>query len=320
MSLEGPALILGDPDPGAARALEAAAGEVTRWSRRLTGDPEVVTSPWPPEGPFRTAALRLPRSKEELEMTLHGAVAALEPGGVLLVYGANDEGARSAPGRIEPLVGEVVTVQRMRRCRVLRADRPAAPPGLRRRLEDWRRTSTLSLGGEKRRWVSYPGLFAHGRLDPGTELLIEHLPSVADDSRVLDFGCGSGPLGAAVRTRTPTARLDLVDADAVALRAAEENVDGGRTFLGTSLDAARGPYDAIVSNPPYHAGKAETTGVAEALVRGAPSHLADGGVLALVVQRRLGMEEPLGRAFRRVDSPAADRTYAVFVAREPKGA
>ncbi|NIP59123.1 MAG: methyltransferase [Gemmatimonadetes bacterium] len=253
-------------------------------------------------------------------MTLHGAVAALEPGGVLLVYGANDEGARSAPKRIEPVVGDVATVQRKRRCRVLRAERPAVPPGLRRRLDEWRRTSTLVLAGEERSWVSYPGLFAHGRLDPGTELLLEHLPAVASDARVLDFGCGSGALGAAVRSRTPTARLDLLDADAVALRAAEENVEGGRTLLGTSLEAAEGPYDAIVSNPPYHSGKAETTGVAEALIREAPSRLVSDGILALVVQRRLGMEEPLSRAFRRVDAPAADRTYAVFVAREPEGA
>ncbi len=280
----------------------------------------MVTTAWPPEGPFRTAALRLPRAKDELEMTLHGAVAALEPGGVLLVYGANDEGARSAPKRIEPVVGDVATVQRKRRCRVLRAERPAVPPGLRRRLDEWRRTSTLVLAGEERSWVSYPGLFAHGRLDPGTELLLEHLPAVASDARVLDFGCGSGALGAAVRSRTPTARLDLLDADAVALRAAEENVEGGRTLLGTSLEAAEGPYDAIVSNPPYHSGKAETTGVAEALIREAPSRLVSDGILALVVQRRLGMEEPLSRAFRRVDAPAADRTYAVFVAREPEGA
>ncbi|HSR42061.1 MAG TPA: methyltransferase [Longimicrobiales bacterium] len=277
----------------------------------------MITSPWPPEGPFRTAALRIPRTKDELEMTLHGAVAALEPGGVLLAYGANDEGARSAPGRIEPLVGEVVTVQRMRRCRVLRAVRPADTPGLRPRLEEWRRTTTLSLAGEERSWVSYPGIFAHGRLDPGTALLLEHLPPLAPDARVLDFGCGSGPVGAAVRARSPSAPIDLLDADAVALRAAEENVEGARIILGTSLDAAAGPYDAIVSNPPYHAGRAETTGVAEALIRDAPSGLTGDGVLALVVQKRLGLEEPLRRAFRRVDRPAADRTYAVFVARKP---
>lgn len=279
----------------------------------------MITSPWPPEGPFRTAALRIPRTKDELEMTLHGAVAALEPGGVLLAYGANDEGARSAPGRIEPLVGEVVTVHRMRRCRVLRAVRPAETPGLRPRLEEWRRTTTLSLAGEERSWVSYPGIFAHGRLDPGTELLLDHLPTVATDATVLDFGCGSGPLGAALRIRSPSARIDLLDADAVALRAAEENVDGGRILLGASLEAAGGPYDAIFSNPPYHAGKAQSTGVAEALIRDAPARLTGDGILGLVVQRRLGMEERLRRAFRRVDRPAADRTYAVFVAREPKG-
>lgn len=282
-------------------------------------DPGVTTAPWPPEGPFRTAALRLPKAKDELEMTLHGAVASLSPGGVLLVYGANDEGARSAGRPIESLLGAVRTVRRMRRCRVLRAERRDDVSGLRPRLADWRETFLLTLAGEERAWVSYPGVFAHGRLDRGTALLLEHLPAVPEGARVLDFGCGSGVLGAAVRARRPSARIDLLDADAVALEAARENVPDGRLVLARTSGAAEGPYDAIVSNPPYHAGKAETLGVVEELVHRAPSRLARDGVLALVVQRRLPLEEELCRRFRSVSSPSADSTYAVWVARKPRG-
>jgi 16S rRNA (guanine1207-N2)-methyltransferase len=64
--------------------------------------------------------------------------------------------------------------------------------------------------------VSLPGVFSHGRLDRGTELLLEHLDKLPS-GHLLDFGCGAGVLGAAVKRRYPhnPATLD-VDAFAAA--------------------------------------------------------------------------------------------------------
>jgi len=330
--LEGPALVLGDPDPTGARALEREGLEVVRWSRRLgapgqgtgAGPPlsRPVVAPWPPEGPFATAALRLPKAKEELAMTLHAAASVLIRGGTLLLYGANDEGARSAGRRIEPLFGSVETVMRKRRCRVLRAVRPEQIPGLKPRLEAWKEPFAVTLGGEARRWASYPGVFAHGRLDRGTALLLEHLPGVGSGDRseheegrppcFLDYGCGSGMVAAALLEHHPGAEVHLLDTDAVALEAARENVPGGRTILGRSLEAAPGPYDGVVTNPPYHQGKAGTSAVLEAVVKGAPDALRRRGSLTLVVQGRLGVERMMVRSFRRVERLAAEAPYEVW--------
>ena len=59
----------------------------------------------------------------------------------------------------------------------------------------------------RRRWLSYPGLFARGGLDVMTERLLGALPPSAKHARVLDFACGSGVIGAALLAREPSLRL-----------------------------------------------------------------------------------------------------------------
>src|SRR5699024_3281943 len=40
-------------------------------------------------------------------------------------------------------------------------------------------------------YMSYPGVFSHGRLDDGTALLLSVLPTELAGQRVLDMGCGA---------------------------------------------------------------------------------------------------------------------------------
>lgn len=344
-SPEGDVLVLADLDAGAARLFASSAERVTRWSRVVT--PGAVASSWPPSGPWGTVALRLPRAKDELEMLVHAAASVLEPGGVFLVYGANDEGIRSAPSRIEPLFGGVDTVSVKSRCRVLRVRRPDDVEGLKGSLKAWRESWRLSYDGLEREWVSYPGVFAHGRLDPGTRLLLDSVDSMGfknsmgaagstgsesaplEDIRVLDYGCGSGVIAGVIGSRlavgtggwdrTGDPRLHLLDADAIALEAARENVPAGRFILADGLAGVDEVYDLIVSNPPYHRGKAEDRRVLEALVRAAPSRLKKGGALVIVVQRRFPVEALLEQSFDDVGILGDDSTYRVWRATGPRG-
>ena len=61
-----------------------------------------------------------------------------------------------------------------------------------------------------------------------TAALLRAMPaSMAAAASVLDFCSGSGTLAAAVRLRAPAANVTLLDADAVALAAARDNLGGG---------------------------------------------------------------------------------------------
>jgi 16S rRNA (guanine1207-N2)-methyltransferase len=120
--------------------------------------------------------------------------------------------------------------------------------------------------------------------------------------RVLDFACGSGVIGAFLSALEPTARLDFLDVDALALVAVSENVPGARLILSDGFDALEHErYALIVSNPPYHEGKEQTGYVIERLVRGAPDHLESDGSLVLVTQRRLRLATLLESTFGTVD-------------------
>ena len=93
---------------------------------------------------------------------------------------------------------------------------------------------------------------------PDTEPLVDwalELLAPLADARVVDLGTGSGAIALALKATQPNLHVQAVDASADALAVARANaerlgLDVG--FVQTSwLDGVAGPFDVIVSNPPY---------------------------------------------------------------------
>jgi 16S rRNA (guanine1207-N2)-methyltransferase len=282
------------------------------WNRRAM-DGVNAAAPWPPAGPFDTALVRLPKARDELEMTAHAVLSVLVPEGRLILYGGNDEGIRSAVGMLKNLAGAVDTIATRGHGRILAVQRPMDASKLRDTLSSWRMTSIIEIARTGRAWISYPGIFAAGRLDEGTALLLGAMPAFAPGARVLDYGCGSGVIGAAALAQESGMVLDMLDSDTVALEAARENVPGGRPVLGTRVaDAGHKTYAAILSNPPLHQGVAEDHTLLDRLVTDAPSHLAPGGQLQIVVQRRLPLDRLFAEHFGSADVVAENGRFRVW--------
>ena len=313
--IRGSVLVMLENLPGVAAAVREAGGGARFWHRFAREGRSA--SAWTPAGPFDAATLRLPKAKDELNMAVHAAVSVLDVGAPLWVYGANDEGAGSAGRVLEPLMGSARTVEAGGRCRVLEAVRPVDLPNLRGTLLDWRRSTSLELPGGSRVWISYPGVFAHGRLDAGTRTLLEAMRTIPVAGRVLDFACGSGVVGAFILELEPTTCVDFLDADAVALEAAGENVPGSRLIPSDGFEALEHErYDLIVSNPPYHEGKAQTGRTIERFVRGAPDHLEAGGSLVFVTQRRLPVASLMEATFSKVEVLADAGPHRVWAGKK----
>jgi 16S rRNA (guanine1207-N2)-methyltransferase len=310
LDLGGRILLAGQSD-ALAQAIGERGLEVTPWNRRLRG--QAGAAPWPPAGPFDAALLRLPRAKAEQEMAAHACLSVLDSGGRLVVQGGNDEGIRSFADVLAALCGDVTTLATRGHGRVLAAGRPDDLRRVSGSLAAWRRMAPLDIAGLTRDWVTYPGMFAAERVDEGTALLIGALPALSTAARVLDYGCGSGVIGAAVAARHPAVALDLLDNDAVALEAARENLPEARVILADALGhvgAVR--YDAILSNPPLHSGAREDHTLLQQLIADAPRHLKPAGVLQIVVQRRVPLDRLLAKRFAEVTLAAENGRYRVW--------
>lgn len=294
-----------------ADALRGEAGGLDVWSRRATDI--AGATPWPAGGPYETVLLRLAKSKDEHEMNLAAALSVAAAGARIVLFGGNDEGIRSGITALEAVCGPSETLSTKGHGRIVAATAPATRDRTRDGLSAWRRVAPLALGGLPRAWVTYPGLFSAGHLDEGTALMLTALPPLRAVARVLDYGCGSGAIAAAVRDKVPGAQIELLDADSVALLAAQENVREAQAILGVHLKAVGVTrYDAILSNPPLHTGVAEDHAALERLIAQAPKHLRPGGVLQMVVQRRVPLGQALEALFAEHAVVAENGRYRVW--------
>jgi 16S rRNA (guanine1207-N2)-methyltransferase len=149
-------------------------------------------------------------------------------------------------------------------------------------VEVWGRTLRLDTGS---------GVFAQGRLDLGTGVLLRSTEPPTTARRVLDLGCGYGVIGLAVAAAVPGAEVTAVDVNERALRLTRENAAAlGLADRVAALTPDAVPpearFDEIWSNPPIRIGKAA---LHDLLLTWLP-RLTDGGRAVMVVGRNLGAD------------------------------
>lgn len=168
---------------------------------------------------------------------------------------------------------------------------------------------------------TFPGVFAHESVDSGSHYLLRHLPVPRASSRVLDFACGAGVLGACLQQQQPQLQVTYVDVSALALAATEATLernqlatDGEATTVmaADKLDAKLGKFDFIVSHPPFHTGVATDYRIGQQFLRQAREHLTAQGELWLVANKFLPWPELIEQSFGQCERIANDNRYAVY--------
>jgi 16S rRNA G1207 methylase RsmC len=130
-------------------------------------------------------------------------------------------------------------------------------------------------------------LFSSFDVDAGTRLLLRTLAGydAGEFRRILDLGCGYGPLGLALKMADPRRLVHMVDRDALAVEYTRQNaalngLDGVQSYGSLGYDdVSLLDFDLIVANVP---GKANKAVISHFLVD-AGAHLRPGGLLAAVV-------------------------------------
>ena len=163
------------------------------------------------------------------------------------------------------------------------------------------------------------GVFSREGVDAGTRLLLEALAVPPGAKRLVDLGCGYGPIGLALAAMAPEAEVFLIDPNERACELARANA--GRNGLvnvavrqGEGLAAVDGQVDLVATNPPIRAGKK----VVYALMAEAAARLRPGGELWVVIRTNQGaksLEAELQRLFPVVDEIEKGGGYRVYRAR-----
>ena len=323
---------------------------------------------WPSAAPgspggYGAVLLRLPSSKPALEYALHAAASVLRAGGLLVLFGCRVEGVHSTHGNVTALqlfydVAELPAAPSSA-CSMASGTAPAIAMVLTARrsssapsrvgADSFEQRTTLQLPSPPSTqppattpaaitppaiappslpWVTLPGLFAGGGLDVMTAVLLRALPPPPPRARVLDFCAGSGVIGAAILAREASVRLQLLDADALAVHASRHNLAAAAhapaVLLSDGWDGLpkRPRFDWIVSNPPVHLGLQNDFRVLRVLIAGAAKRLKVGGQLWIVAQTYVPVGALLRRQSKLVQSAACfdDGRFTVWTAtRGPRG-
>jgi len=250
-----------------------------------------------------------PAGTVERTYVLALALQSLEVGGRLDVMAPKDKGGSRLAKELAGfgVVGEATSKAHHKR---IEAVRPGDLIGIEEALEAGGPQYSPSL----KAWTQ-PGIFAWDRLDPGSALLIDHLPQMSGQGA--DLGCGFGALSRAVLTSADVTALTLIDLDRRAIEAARRNIEDGRArFEWADLRAltADGGLDFVVSNPPFHLAGEESRSLGQAFVRKAAAMLRRGGVAWIVANRHLPYESELNAAFGRVRLVVEGGGYKLFEA------
>lgn len=263
--------------------------------------------------------LALPlRQREESRALLAHAVLRTAPGGVVIASMANSEGARSGEADLVRLLGPVHSLSK-NKCRAFWTD-VCADRLDRTLLDAWSVLDAPRPIGDGR-FVSRPGLFAWDRIDPASALLASVLPGDLG-GRGADLGAGYGYLSAEVLARCPRViALDLYEAEARALELAKINLardprrDVALDFFWHDVSSGLPHrYDFIVSNPPFHQGRAAEPELGRAFIAAAAHALLPGGTLWLVANRHLPYENVLAEKFASVRSVIVQDGFKVLEA------
>ncbi|MEM8849743.1 MAG: methyltransferase [Pseudomonadota bacterium] len=256
------------------------------------------------EGDFAAALVCLPRAKALALDLIATACAALPEGAPVIVDGNKADGVESVLKlcRATFELDEVVS-KAHGKCFAF----PAAPAP-----DGWAATPLEADG-----FLTTAGVFSADGIDPGSALLAKHLGDVS--GRVCDLGAGWGFLARGILASDAVTAVALVEAERAALDCARLNVTDPRASFHWA-DATRfdgGPFDWVVSNPPFHVSRKADPDLGRAFVAAA-ARLAPRGRLRLVANRHLPYEAALTDAFAETLVLEERDGYKVIEAQRPR--
>ncbi|VTR80038.1 16S rRNA m(2)G 1207 methyltransferase [Streptococcus canis] len=157
------------------------------------------------------------------------------------------------------------------------------------------------------------GVFSKKMIDFGSQVLLNTL-NFTKNERVLDLGCGYGPLGISL-AKVQGVEATLVDINNRAIDLAKKNASFNDVdvsiFQSNIYENVSGQFDHIISNPPIRAGKKVVHDIIEKSI----DFLVNQGDLTIVIQKKQGApsaKEKMAHVFGNVEIIKKDKGYYIL--------
>jgi 16S rRNA (guanine1207-N2)-methyltransferase len=171
-----------------------------------------------------------------------------------------------------------------------------------------------NLAGIELQFETAPGLFSPTKVDRGSLAMLSCI-SFEPNDKVLDLGCGYGPIGVYAAKIIGAGRVWMADNDQTAIECAVKNlalngVEGVTVVVSDGFrDIREANFTKIVCNPPYHV----DFSVPKHFIAKGFNRLVLGGTMYIVTKRKTWYQNKLRSVFggtrvREIDS------YLVFEA------
>jgi len=149
-----------------------------------------------------------------------------------------------------------------------------------------------NIGKDRFYFYTSNSVFSKNGVDFGSMLLIETLIRENEkfNGRVLDLGCGYGPIGVVIAKLLENVNVTMSDVNKRALEltvmnAKENKIENKIEVISSEgFENIKDNYDIILTNPPIRAGK----DVVFSFYEGAYEHLNEGGKFYVVIQKKQG--------------------------------
>ncbi|MBD3195997.1 MAG: methyltransferase [Candidatus Lokiarchaeota archaeon] len=139
------------------------------------------------------------------------------------------------------------------------------------------------------------GVFSYRKIDLGTKVLIRNLEIPPNSNKLLDLGCGYGPIGMVLGYESHESEIYFIEINRRAIWCVKENIkinlpnSQNRTHVlsGNYFDALKEDeitFDAIYMNPPLRKGRNEFLSI----LHQAPKYLATNGFFEFVIRKKMG--------------------------------
>jgi len=172
------------------------------------------------------------------------------------------------------------------------------------------------LRGKKLEFYTGSGVFSKDKIDDGSYILIQNA-IIRKGWKVLDFGCGYGPVGIAI-AKSENADVLLADVNERAVHLAEKNIElnkiNAEARISDLFSNIPEKFDTILLNPPQSAGKQ----LCFRMIEESKNHLNKNGLLQLVARPKKGgkkLAEKMKEVFGNVEVIAKGAGYSVYVSK-----